>query len=745
MFNVVNTQFKQFYDFALERSHAGKDTAIAKIGGKAEGTTLGERTIVVKTGDHIGKSRDQVSMDINNNTRALFKQTIIDMFGGEANIPKTVQKAMLNKDYGQGKPLTARRIIAVANAIKRLHIENAFEAPGTKPGEMALLAAASGYTRKDFAKLNAAANLYTKAFGVPLKEALERVMDKTTDAHAAMVAGKLYMKDAASFRRGVLAHANSAALGVANKTFVEAAVATEIPQYFAKIARNNAEQLRTWLNDPTELLDQNVAFEPGNHPFTELRKAVTDAIASYETLADQIENGQVAEKDARERLFSTQNVQKIAAEVRKLVLAFRELAAERPVLNDVATLLEALSTKLGMDLDELDQKFKVAFAEREAPRALEKISAANAAALEKTGKPLSIPKQITDGIKDYLWGLNYRGLDNIEKFCNVLGAQGDSALHFSDAQKDRLAKLLTDAVGAEGAQQALPRIIEELETAIFTEFLNGSADRGADVFRRTEMIVAHFEKNPGLLKVVNVGFDMTKADRVKAEIKAKVAAEFDALLKRKPDANNNNSQYVFNNDILPLGLREYSPGYVTFNGQNIPEGSKGKDYFGAMNGAQQGYAEFLVDKFPETHTKMRRFISVLCGMSVGVGGTIEAIFRDGGPEDVNILAGPSHNRAMTEYGALLLDRDRSDGENYDITIDENGDVILKMTHYSPTAIMQIFPDKGDPVTLTKLDKQAPIIAMGKITTTVKVTNVADADLEGSVPQFEVIEIAQEQI
>ena len=39
------------------------------------------------------------------------------MFGGEANVPKSVKSAMRLQDYDQGKPLTARRIIAVRDAI----------------------------------------------------------------------------------------------------------------------------------------------------------------------------------------------------------------------------------------------------------------------------------------------------------------------------------------------------------------------------------------------------------------------------------------------------------------------------------------------------------------------------------------------------------------------------------------------------------------------------------------------------
>jgi hypothetical protein len=38
------------------------------------------------------------------------------MFGSESRIPENVRKAMLLEDYGQGKPLTARRIMAVKQA-----------------------------------------------------------------------------------------------------------------------------------------------------------------------------------------------------------------------------------------------------------------------------------------------------------------------------------------------------------------------------------------------------------------------------------------------------------------------------------------------------------------------------------------------------------------------------------------------------------------------------------------------------
>lgn len=41
------------------------------------------------------------------------------MFGGVAKVPKNVQDAMKLQDYGKGKPLAARRIMAVAAAVQK--------------------------------------------------------------------------------------------------------------------------------------------------------------------------------------------------------------------------------------------------------------------------------------------------------------------------------------------------------------------------------------------------------------------------------------------------------------------------------------------------------------------------------------------------------------------------------------------------------------------------------------------------
>ena len=119
-----NAQFQQFVDFAEAAVKAGKQKAIARLSTGVDIKTgaLAGRTITASTTDSVRgifkwfrKPDDQKANDA---TRKIFHDAIIDMFGGENKIPASVKKAMIMADYGKGKPLTARRIIAVATAIR---------------------------------------------------------------------------------------------------------------------------------------------------------------------------------------------------------------------------------------------------------------------------------------------------------------------------------------------------------------------------------------------------------------------------------------------------------------------------------------------------------------------------------------------------------------------------------------------------------------------------------------------------
>ena len=125
MINAVSYQFNKFVEFAEERVKAGKESAIARTGEVriGAGTPLEERAIYStdKT-DFVGMTilRTKDAKAANDEVRELFRKSIAEMFGGEANIPDSVKDAMLLKDYGSGKPLTARRILEVNKAIDAL-------------------------------------------------------------------------------------------------------------------------------------------------------------------------------------------------------------------------------------------------------------------------------------------------------------------------------------------------------------------------------------------------------------------------------------------------------------------------------------------------------------------------------------------------------------------------------------------------------------------------------------------------
>ena len=117
--NFNSTYFQSFVDFAQQR--VGANDAKAVISATVTQPLGGRKILAIdqsKT-DSVHKwTRGFDEWKVNDDTRKLFKQAVALLFGGETKIPESVKKAMLLEDYNQGKPLTARRILAVNEAIK---------------------------------------------------------------------------------------------------------------------------------------------------------------------------------------------------------------------------------------------------------------------------------------------------------------------------------------------------------------------------------------------------------------------------------------------------------------------------------------------------------------------------------------------------------------------------------------------------------------------------------------------------
>ena len=116
----INAQFNRFVQFAQGQKD---DLAIARPGDVIAGDgVLAGRAITAAVGDKVGAVRRSLpDRNKNDETRALFRQSVIGIFGGEEMIPANVKEAMeFDRDSAnRGKPLTARRILTVQKAIAR--------------------------------------------------------------------------------------------------------------------------------------------------------------------------------------------------------------------------------------------------------------------------------------------------------------------------------------------------------------------------------------------------------------------------------------------------------------------------------------------------------------------------------------------------------------------------------------------------------------------------------------------------
>ena len=206
--NGYNATFKAFTDFAQAKVDAGETKAIADANIKRP---LGGRRIVAvgtAQNDEVHKwTRTNDQYIVNDRTRALFKKAVIDMFGGESKIPESVKKAMLLSDYDAGKPLTARRILAVKAAIdadgttraraEKTRLET-FDDPANKDAMLA-----RGYSKAELPRLARAAHFYAKVNHCAEFEALDAITTPGSKANRLMQYGGRFLESAANFSNGM--------------------------------------------------------------------------------------------------------------------------------------------------------------------------------------------------------------------------------------------------------------------------------------------------------------------------------------------------------------------------------------------------------------------------------------------------------------------------------------------------------------------------------------------------------------
>ena len=197
--NGYNATFRTFVEFAEKTQRDGYDSACATA------TLVGKRITVSPLSLHETSYilRKTGEKTVNDSTRAIFRDAVTEMFGGEAKIPESVKKAMLLGDYGDGRPLTARRIMAVKDAIDaedsmREKGVSQFASPATREAALA-----KGYHPSELGRLANAVNYFMKATGASEEMAFEVVSTPGTRANHLMNCGGRFLKSAEAFAEGL--------------------------------------------------------------------------------------------------------------------------------------------------------------------------------------------------------------------------------------------------------------------------------------------------------------------------------------------------------------------------------------------------------------------------------------------------------------------------------------------------------------------------------------------------------------
>ena len=208
--NGYNDAFQRFVDFAQKRVSVGDGAAVANA--QMSEWRLSGRTIVAVEASKTDKAgffgalfRSHDDIEANVEARNLFMEAIDDMF--EGNIPDSVKAAMKLGDYGdKGHPLTARRIIAVRNAIDATGILRAkalAQPPGFTSQATEALAVQKGYSRTELFAVARAVRFYQATVNCDEATAAREVMTPGTKANRLLQYGGRFLASHDNFRNGL--------------------------------------------------------------------------------------------------------------------------------------------------------------------------------------------------------------------------------------------------------------------------------------------------------------------------------------------------------------------------------------------------------------------------------------------------------------------------------------------------------------------------------------------------------------
>ena len=459
MINAVSYQFERFVEFAQERVEAGKGSAIARTGEVriGKGTPLEERAIYStdKT-DFVGMTilRTKDAKAANDEVRELFRKSIAEMFGGEGNIPDSVKDAMLLKDYGSGKPLTARRILEVNNAIEALGRENIFHPFQDREIKSRLenLAFENGYKKTDFGKLNMAANFLMKGLGMDSVTALGAVVAKGSPANRAMNAGAPYMKDERSFMLGYDIFNRIEDLNRDNiKAAAEngSAIAKKNPETSRRISTEIAKNLK----EKYELLNQYVVnyvegaklpkdiFSDAMRHFNMFAEDMRDLDYRINTLKD------VSDKKIFEKLFDKDPSEYFRSCLLPIEMKIKGAKQYTPDVETFFKHFYGLCKELHEEHVAMRNACANAFAQNMLESAKGKLIAAANEGGMATGTSSELPAVMLDKLEEFLAEDPYGNLEKVDKFCTYLENNGPAAFHVADGKNVDLNWIYREVIG----------------------------------------------------------------------------------------------------------------------------------------------------------------------------------------------------------------------------------------------------------------------------------------------------------
>ena len=367
-----------------------------------------------------------------------------------------------------------------------------------------------------------------------------------------------------------------------------------------------------------------------------------------------------------------------------------------------------------------------------------------------TGTQVSIPDSIIAEIPAFLELNPFVRMPNVDKFCANFEKYGDVNLRFSAAQKTDLKALVEQIFGKNPkADKILLRLIGRLEASFFAEQLHSPTDFGKHPPKSPAFVVDYLKKNPDVLRAFDPGFKLEKDEdfaALKGDVKAKMLEDLNTKI-NDPDTTKETS---LSSGLMPQGVREYDPGYVTLNGQQIPNAQLGTKFpqlsLACDTPSRKGYAEFLEKTFDASHRKMRQMVSLTCSMANGLGGMIDSLIEYG--TEKSSLTGPSRED-LRNKGTIISSAKRRPEENYNIEIAQNGDVRITLTHFIENKVnAHMDLENGgsySPRRLTPQPDDTIVIGSVKIVATMTIKNASDAELGNGMPEFTIDDIRQEAV